>query len=120
MLSRAFTHKGMKIALEKVRGKTVDASVADFLRPSSARGGAFAAPGFARRIAVAFLDAQTKRHEADYDLNKPFSEADARLLRLRVQGAIDDWRQSRSDDDKDFKHVLCVLMLLKGQLRSEN
>jgi len=121
MLSRVLTHRGIKVALEKVRRRTVDVSVEDFLRsPTAALGGTISTPAFARRVAIAFLDAQTKRHEADYDLNAPLSEADARLPRLRVERAIEEWRHSRSDSDRDFKHALCMLMLLKRRLRSEN
>lgn len=64
-------------------------------------------------------DAQAKRHDADYDLNKPLSELDALIVHSRVTQAIRQWRGATSAADKDFKHALCMLMLLKGKLRSD-
>lgn len=119
ILSRVLTHRGLRTALDKVRGATVDASVVDFLRPTSAGSGPVQVPRFVQALARAFGDAQDKRHDADYDLNKPLSETDARLLLSRVQRVIGDWRGATSLPDKDFKHALSVLILLKGQLRSE-
>jgi hypothetical protein len=119
ILARTISHKGLRTALEKVRRNTVDTSVADFVRPLSAAAGPAAPPAFVKNIANAFIDAQDKRVEADYDLNETLSEADAKVLAQRVKNAIDIWRAATTDADRDFKHALCVLMLLKGQLRSE-
>jgi hypothetical protein len=119
ILARTFTHTGIKLALEKVRGPNVDAMVADFLRPPGGAPGSVASPLFVQNVAKAFFDAQAKRHDADYDLNKTLSETDARLLRARVKRAADAWRRANTAADKDFKHALCMLMLLKGQLRRE-
>lgn len=119
ILARTVSHTGLKAALDKVRGATVEASVADFLRPAGAGSGNVAVPVFVQNLAKAFADAQAKRHDADYDLNKSLSEVDARLLRARVKRVIAVWRSANSKSDRDFKHALCVLMLLKGKLRSE-
>jgi hypothetical protein len=73
-----------------------------------------------RSIANAFVDAQKKRLEADYDLNEALSEEDARVVAARVKNSIEAWRAATSDADRDFKHAPCVLMLPKGQLRSES
>lgn len=118
ILTRTISHRGLKTTLSKVRGATVDPSIADFMWGAV---GALpqAAPAFAQNIARAFLDAQAKREDADYDLNKSLSETDARLLRLRVKRVIAGWRGARTQVDRDFKHALCLLILLKGQLRSE-
>ena len=86
-LARAFSHSGMKTALDKVRGAWVDRSVADLLRPPGIAGGPVAAPDFARELATVFSDAQAKRHDADYDLNVPLSELDARSGR-QVHGRL--------------------------------
>ena len=118
--TRTFTHLGMKTALEKIRGANVDASVADFLRPSGTNTSPVVASPFARNMAAAFSDAQAKRHDADYDLNKGLSEVDARLLILRVRRAIAAWRAASTAADKDFKNALSMLMVLKGQLRRED
>jgi hypothetical protein len=64
------------------------------------------APNFARNLAAALSDVQGKRHDADYDLNKQFSGADARLLISRVRRVIADWHAANSTVDGDFKHAL--------------
>jgi hypothetical protein len=119
ILGRTITHKGTKATLDKIRGAHVDASIEDFLRPPGIATGAVAPPLFARNLANAFIDAQAKRHDADYDLNKSLSELDARLLRTRARRVIKGWRAAKTAADRDFKHALCVLILLKGQLRTE-
>ena len=119
ILARTFTHAGMKVALDKVRGTNVHDSVEDFLRAAGAPAGSVPSPVFAQNIAKAFSDAQAKRHDADYDLNRPLSETDARFLRTRVKRAIAGWRAASTASDRDFKHALCMLMLLRGQLRRE-
>jgi hypothetical protein len=119
-LARSFSHAGIRLTLDKVRGPQVDPSAADLLRPRGAVAHAVTTPRFARNFAAAFSDAQGKRHDADYDLNKVFSEADARLLAVRLRRVIADWRSANAPTDRDFKHALCLLMLLKGQLRRES
>ena len=118
-LARTITHTGARFALDKVRGANAEPSVADFLRSA---GGATVVPvpRFVRDLALAFQDAHTKRQDADYNLNEPLSETDARLLRLRVRRAIRGWRAARRAADRDFKEAVCVLILLKGQLRATN
>jgi hypothetical protein len=83
--ARMFSHAGIKASLEKVRGQNVDPSVADLLRPRGIAAGPVAPPGFARNLAIAFSDAQAKRHDADYDLNKLISEAADRRPGLRLE-----------------------------------
>ncbi|HEY1932870.1 MAG TPA: hypothetical protein VGG99_12725 [Acetobacteraceae bacterium] len=119
VVARTFGHGGMRIALEKVRSPVVDGSVADLLRSRGTAAGSVASPDFARNLASAFFDAQSKLYDADYDLNKEFSEADAHVLISRLQRVIADWRMASTTADIDFKHSLCMLMLLKGQLRRE-
>jgi uncharacterized protein (UPF0332 family) len=117
--ARMFSHKGMKAGLDKVRGGTADPAVADLLRPRGVASGPVAVPHFAREMAAAFADAQSKRHDADYDLNKDLSEPDARLISDRVEEAIAQWCAASTPVDRDFKHALCMLMLLGGRLRRE-
>lgn len=119
ILSRTITHKGIKTALDKVRGAQADASVGEFLRVAEAAPGPVTPPLFVRNLANAFVDAQAKRFDADYDMNKPLSELDARLLRERARRVILAWRAANTPADRDFKRALCLLILLKGQLRSE-
>jgi hypothetical protein len=120
LVSRTLSHAGVKTTLSKVRGARAEVSVEDFLRLSSAAPGPVSPPLFAHNLANAFIDAQAKRFDADYDLNKALSELDARLLRSRVARVIAAWRAANTAADRDFKQALCVLMLLKGQLRAEN
>ena len=118
ILARTLTHAGVKAALDKVRGATADATVADFLRGQGAPG-AVTVPAYVQSVARTFTDAQAKRHDADYDLNKFLSEIDARLLRARIARVIRQWRGANSRADRNFKHALCLLILLKGKLRSD-
>jgi uncharacterized protein (UPF0332 family) len=117
---RNFTHAGIKVALDRVKGRTVDAVAEDFLRPRGGAAGPVAVPRFAQNLARAFSDAHTKRHDADYDLNKQLSEEDARALRLRIARVTDAWQAANSAADRDFKHALCLLMTLKGQRRQQS
>jgi hypothetical protein len=120
ILARAFQHKGINVALGKVGGATIESAIANFFRAPGGNVGALPSPAFARDVAKAFSDAQTKRHDADYDMNKALSETDARLLRARVGRAIDGWRKANTAADKDFKHAVCLFMLLRGKLREDN
>lgn len=70
-------------------------------------------------MAKTFVDAQAKRHDADYNLNEMLSREDAEKLVSRASEAILTWKTASSPEDQDFKAALCVLMLLRGQLRSE-
>jgi len=115
ILARTITHKGVKVTLDKIVGATIDPSVQDFLAtPDNIP------PRFARNLARTFADAQAKRHDADYDMNKSLTELDARLLQARVQDVIVKWREANSNEEKAFKHAMSILMLLKGQLRVDN
>jgi hypothetical protein len=118
-LARVFTHTGIKKTLDKISGANVHDSVRDFLRPRNAAAINFSAPNFARFLAQIFSELQVKRHKADYDLNAPIGKVDARITILKVAAAIGDWRRASTDDDRDFKKALSVLMLLKGELRRE-
>jgi hypothetical protein len=119
LLARTISHKGMKTTLDKIRGTRADTSLEDFLRPVGSATGPVTPPLFVQDLAKAFADAQAKRHDADYDMNKVLSERDARLLRVRVKRVIAAWRAATTADDRDFKHAVCILFVLKGQLRPE-
>ena len=115
-----FTHSAIKIAMEKVRGSHVESTIDELFRSPDSPSGPLESPVFVQNMARTFLDTQAKRHTADYDLNESLSEADATLLRLRVKRTIADWRTANHPVDRDTKHMLCILMLLKGQLRREH
>lgn len=118
ILARTIAHAGVRTALDKVRGAQINDSVRPFFQ-NGIFGPPLAAPPFGQNLARAFLDAQTKRESADYDLNEPLSETDARLLRLRVRRVIRLWRLATTQDERDFKRALCTLILLRGQLRQQ-
>ena len=88
VLAHMFNHTGLRTSVDKIRGVTADPSVAELLRPRGVAAGSVTCPAFARDLASAFADAQAKRHDADYDLNKDISEADARLLIARLRRVI--------------------------------
>ena len=119
LLTRSFTHEGVRKALDKVRGAAVDPSVADFFQPTAAASGRVVPPVFARGMASAFGEAKAKRLDADYNLNEKLSEDDARQAVSRAERAIEAWRLATGAGDKDFKHALSVLMLLQGSLRHD-
>lgn len=108
--ARSFTHTGMRQALERVQKPQIAPALTTFF-------GSAVAPGFARTVAQAFSRAQEQRHEADYDLNAGLSETDALILAAEVEAGIREWQHARTDGDRDFKAALCLLMLLKGELR---
>jgi len=118
-LARLFSHSGIKKALDKISGSYVDPGVAELLRPRRGSPGAFAAPPFARELGRTFANVQAKRHVSDYDLNTKIGEADARFIIVRVSDVIAAWRAADTAEDRDFKHALSMLMLLKGELRRE-
>jgi hypothetical protein len=116
ILARMFSHTGLKSTLEKVKGAMVDASIADFMQSTGGQQ-PVVTPRFVRNLAGAFIDAQQKRHDADYDRNATLSEADAKALIARIESAINDWRRATGHTDTDFKHALSILFLLQGKLR---
>jgi|ERR1700728_152641 hypothetical protein len=119
ILARTISHKGVRTALDKVRGNTVDKTVADFLGAPGSASGTVATPHFVAELAKVFIDAQDKRHEADYNLNEWLAEADAKLLSNRVRASMAAWQAANAKHDRDFKHALSILILLKGQLRTD-
>lgn len=120
ILARCISHKGAKTAFDKARGTNINDSVEDFLRPKSGGTGRVPTPVFVQNLAKAFVDAQAKRHDADYDLNTPLSERDARLLLSRVTRVIQAWRNASTPADRDMKSALCTLILLDGKLRVDS
>jgi uncharacterized protein (UPF0332 family) len=119
VFSRVLTHIGIKSALEKVRKANVDVSIADFMRSGILADGPVATPDFARKMASAFADAQAARHGADYDRNSLVIAENAVQILDRVKEAIDAWNAANSQSDRDFKKALCILVTLKGKLRSD-
>lgn len=119
LLSRTVAHKSIKTALDRVRGNAIDQQFSDFFRYKAAAGTPVP-PRFVREMARVFSDAQSKRHDADYNLQQALSARDATLLQRRVREVIKLWRASKSQQDRDFKKAICLLIVLKGNLRSDN
>lgn len=118
IVMRNLSHKGIKTAFLHVEKRQVKQKlVGDFL--ASATGATVEVPLFVQTMAMTFVYAQAQRHDADYNLNAPFSKAMAISLHERVTAAIDDWCAATSVADKDFKRALCLLLLLEGKLRTE-
>jgi hypothetical protein len=119
IVTRVFTHKGIKTTMNKIRGRSIDESLSAFVQPTGVGPSTKITPAFARNMASVFIDAQAKRHNADYDLNVSLSEMDARRLNGDCRDAIRGWQKAMKADERDFKNALSIVMLLKGQLRSE-
>ena len=117
ILARSFKHDGLVNSLNRLKSEFAPSDYAEFLR----KGGGdqpVATPHFVRSMASVFADAQHKRHDADYDLNKSLGENDAKAIIARTERAIADWRAADSASDRDFKHALSILLLIQGKLRT--
>lgn len=115
IVARSVSHQGAKQAFSRVKGDVIETAFQDYFGLGNT-----SAPRFARQVALAFVDAQAKRHDADYDMNKPFTETDARLLSMRVRRVIAGWRAAKTPRDRDFKQALSLLILLNGKLRTDS
>lgn len=118
-LERVLTHAGLKLALDKVRGREADSGIADLLRPAGTGVAAVIVPDFARNMAANFADLQAERHDADRDWNTTFAMIDALLRCDSVADAIAAWESADTPVDRDVKHALALLMLLRGRLRAD-
>jgi uncharacterized protein (UPF0332 family) len=81
-LARAFEHTTMAKACASFGGSTLPASV------SKGFPATFSIPAPLRNAASAFVEAQEKRHAADYDLTERFSRADVLAFVAQVEAAI--------------------------------
>ncbi len=73
-------------------------------------------PSFVLDLMFAIIDAQKKRHDADYNLSQKLTLKDARVLLKQVKISIDAWKNA---NDKNLKHAICLFFLLGGKLRAE-
>jgi len=102
LVSRAFVHSEMNRASRAFAGGTLPRLV------DTAAGGV-PMPKQLRHVAQAFVDLQQARHEADYDLTRSFSRADARALVDRTRQAFDYWKSVRSHEVARL-YLLCLLL----------
>lgn len=116
---RTLSHSGLTVAFGKLKGATIDRSVEDLFRTPGTASGPITTPPFVQQLASAYLDAKSKREDADYNLNEPLSETDARQLRRRVDRAIRAWEKATIQTDRDTKHVVAILLAAKGKLREQ-
>ncbi len=116
---RTLSHTGLTTAFGKLKGATIDKSIEDLFRTPGAAPGPIATPPFVQQLSTAYLDAKAKREDADYNLNEPLSETDARQLRRRVTSAIRAWQKAATQTDRDTKHAVAILLAVRGKLRDQ-
>lgn len=96
VLARAFSHSAMKSACSSFSGGTLKSSVQQGL-PSS-----FQIPTPVSLIANVFVELQSARHRADYDLTHRFSRKDVFSQIEQVESAIDKFQQLGPGEEKEF------------------
>jgi len=102
LMSRAFIHAEMNKTSKSFAGGTLPQ------RFNIVTGGVVV-PNRLRDVAQAFVDLQQARHEADYNLARSFTRAEAQAFVDHVEQAFDDWRDVRNDD---FARLYLVCLLL--------
>jgi hypothetical protein len=102
LVGRSFDHGPMKRVCQAVIAKSVPP-------PTAAVLGAVV-PEELKDVARTFADLQDRRHDADYNLGRPFTRADARNLIADVQAAFESWRVVPESVAKPF-----VVLLLFGE-----
>jgi uncharacterized protein (UPF0332 family) len=115
ILARRFEHAALKRVMFEVASPSLKKSSATFLGVANHLGRA-PAPAFARELGAVFADAQSKRHEADYDLNARLTLSDAQALIERARAAIAAWESAADQNDRDFKHLFAIYMLIQGKV----
>jgi uncharacterized protein (UPF0332 family) len=96
VLCRGFSHTTMKHACISFGGGTLKAAVAKGLPPT------FAIPPEIRRMANTFVDLQTTRHTADYDLTERFTRSDVLWLIGETETAIRGFGELGASSEKKF------------------
>jgi uncharacterized protein (UPF0332 family) len=99
--ARAFDHGDMKQA-SKVFGNSRQQ------QPTSLTGGVPVPPALAQ-VALAFVELQEARHEADYNVDRSFTRLEVRNLVVKAQQAFQDWQAIR--DDPVARTYLASLLL---------
>lgn len=102
LMSRAFIHSEMNKASKSFAGGTLPQ------RFNTVSGGQAVPPNL-RDVAKAFVELQQARHEADYNLARSFSRAEAQALVDRADQAFNDWQAIRNDDLARL-YLVCLLI----------
>lgn len=105
VLARAFDHGAMKDACNSFSGGSLPRTVTKGLPPS------FRIAPDLRSIAAAFVEAQERRHSADYDRSERFTRDDVIAFVQEVQLAIEKFQ--RLVDDESRRFFLVSLMVWK-------
>lgn len=87
LISRAYSHDEMASAAKSFASGNLPAVV------SNTFGQPIPIPAVLKDIAALFVDAQERRHRADYDLAAQFVRADVLIFLTRVSNAIQSWNQ---------------------------
>lgn len=107
-LARAFTHQEMKIVAERFSKGTVPPRLANLLPSTSI-------PTQLQDVAMAFVELQQARHEADYNLSKRFSRQEAVDLVEMASDAFASWKMIRRTVEAD---IFLVGLLINKQIRA--
>jgi uncharacterized protein (UPF0332 family) len=86
--ARAFDHRDMKNASRDFASAAPNLPVLT---------GGLPIPNPIRQVALAFVNLQEARHEADYNVTARFTRVEVNNLVTRVQQAFDAWKKVRGD-----------------------
>ena len=115
LLSRAFSHSGMKQACKAFAAGTLKTAVATHI-PS------LSIPQDLRLVCRVFVDLQQKRHQADYDRSLKLTRQGTLTEIKRAQLAFDSYKQLRklksSNPDKKALEAFQVCLLVYDTVRS--
>jgi hypothetical protein len=109
LMSRTFVHTTMKRAAQAFSGGTLPDVIRNVYGP-------LPIPANLRAVANIFVELQTQRHSADYDLSSRFLRPDVIGLIDRAAAAMAAWRTVRSDRATRL-FMLSLLLFDKLQAR---
>ena len=110
LMTRAFVHTQLRQACLDVGTRTPS----PILQPFFAALNPLGSPEL-QRLARAFVELQSRRHRADYDLSIPFTRAEVLLLLQDAQQARDDWNTLKTNQF-ELSRFFSLLLLLRGSL----
>ncbi len=102
VLGRSFEHSTMKEACTSFAGGTLKAAVLKGL-PAG-----FSVPADIKAVAQAFVDAQEKRHLADYDRSERFVRSDVLSLVEQIETAVEGFSGLATSNQRKF-FLACLL-----------
>jgi uncharacterized protein (UPF0332 family) len=102
LLGRAFRHTDMYAVSRCFSGGTLPDQILSAAPPPPV-------PPSLRYVAGAFVNLQQARHEADYNLAKSFSRAEARSLIVQAELAFQNWKAIRTNGFAEL-YLFCLLL----------